>query len=57
MSIEKYNFSDNVTAAWRADTKQDKVVLCNFDDEHTVLDKDDAIAIAKHFKLTEEDLK
>jgi hypothetical protein len=40
-----------------SDEKETKIVLSSYSDEFIVLDKYDAIAIAKVFKLTEEDLK
>lgn len=56
MSIRKHFFDDDQITVYNA---EDDLNYIEFNSMHDIwyLERDDVIALAKHFKLTEEDLK
>ena len=58
MNIEKYRFSDSDIHSLDFDVcSKELAIYLVAGADMCVLDKDDVIALAKHFKLTPEDIK
>jgi len=55
MNIEEYEFSNSTTFA--EVNHESEVYIEDDDDCFVILDKGDAIALAKHFKLTTDDIE
>ena len=56
MSIEDYEFSNLTTFAETNQSHDDEVYLQDADECFVVITKRDVIQLAKHFKLTSDDL-
>lgn len=57
MSIENYNFNDVAVKNVKIATKDYVITAISDRSNDIILFKDDAIALAKHFGLTKEDIR